>query len=205
MRRVRRCARQAEILRFQRITEVYAPYVQVRCVAFTNSRQASLEIGAYVLLCTCLITRIVGDRGSTGVLVEAMLEVVGPDVMVRGWWRDDEGLVPEGPMLELARALNRIERSSREILILTWLGGRTPREVARLLGKPAAATEMDLSRAEETLATQLGCGLGDARDRLHEFTAGLDVRWIMEVGCGVMELLTPEFEQASELTGSGRN
>jgi hypothetical protein len=185
-------------VRFQRIIEVYAPYVLVRCAAFTNSRRASLEIGAYVLLCTCLIARLVGDRGRIGVLVEAMLEVVGPDVMARGWWRDDESLIGDRGRQEVAGALNRLDRPLREALILTWLGGRTSREVARLLGKPLSKIEADLSRAEAVLATELGCGLADVKNRLHEFVAGLDPRWILEVDCCAMEYLAAEFKQAGE-------
>jgi hypothetical protein len=152
-----------------------------------------------VLLCTCLIARIVGDRGRIGVLVEAMLEVVGPDVMARGWWRDDEPLIGDRRMQDAAAALNRMDRPLREVLILTWLGGRTPREVARLLGRSVGEIEMDLSRAEEALAAELGCGLSEAWERLHEFTAKLDLKWILEVGCCAMEYLMAEFEQTNEL------
>ncbi len=193
MRRVRRCAGRAELVRYQRIIEVYAPYVLIRCAAFTNSRKLSQEIGAYVLLCTCLMSSRLNHWGQVGIGVEVMLEVVGPDVVSRGEGDGDDPLIADGPMLELVKALNRMKRSLREVLVLRFIGARTMRELARLLRQPVDEITVHLARAEDALAKELS-GAGDVQDLLAEFLANLDLGWILEVGCCAMEYLVAEGE-----------
>ncbi len=199
---MRRCTGRAELAVYERIIELYAPYVLVRCAAFTNSRRQSQQIGAYVLVCTCLMSSRLDHPGQLGILVEVMLEVVGPDVVSRGdgmVCRDqvDESLIVDERMRELARALNLLERPLREVLVLHQVAGREADELARLLHKPAGEMAKSLARAETRLARHLACvqarggraGTADVRSLLAEFAAGLDAGWIQEVGGCAMEYL----------------
>ena len=200
MRRVRRNASRAELARYQRIIGVYAPYVLIRCAAFTNSRRVSQEIGAYVLICTCLLSSKLDHSGQLGILVEVMLETVGPDVTSRDEGEGDEPLLADRRMRILVNALNRLDRPLREVLILRSIGGRQVSELARLLQKPSGEIEANLASVEEVLAEDLG--LPDAVDvqtLLAAVMARMDFDWILEVGCAAMAYLAGEAQQTGHL------
>jgi DNA-directed RNA polymerase specialized sigma24 family protein len=200
MRRVRRYAGRAELARYQRIIGVYAPYVLIRCAAFTNSRRLSQEIGAYVLICTCLMSSKLDHSRQLGILVEVMLETVGPDVTSRGQGEGDEPLLVDRRTRTLVNALNRLDRPLREVLILHSIGGRNIRELASLLQKPPAEIEANLASAEEALAQDLELAdVVDAQTLLAEYTANQDVDWILEVACAATAYLAGEVEQAAPL------
>ncbi|MEN6426177.1 MAG: hypothetical protein ABFE13_12485 [Phycisphaerales bacterium] len=195
MRRVRRNASRAELARYQRIIGVYAPYVLIRCAAFTNSRRLSQEIGAYVLICTCLMSSKLDHSGQLGILVEVMLETVGPDVTSRGGGEGDEPLLVDRNTRTLVNALNRMDRPLREVLILHSIEGRRVNELVNLLQKPPAEIEANLASAEEALAEDLGLpGIRDVRALLAEYAANQDVDWILEVACAATAYLAGEFE-----------
>ncbi|MGE5295229.1 MAG: hypothetical protein ACM3VT_10410 [Solirubrobacterales bacterium] len=189
MRRVRRCAERAEIARCRRIIEVYAPYVLVRCAAFTDSWRLSLEIGAYVLLCTCLLASRMTGRVRVGVLVEAMLDVVGPDVASRRGREDDPPVFADARMLGAAKAMNRLAWPLREAIVLGPAAGRSKRELASLLHKPFHEVRVHLERAKAELAEDLGIGILSVCVLLADFAAALDADWIEQVADCVMEHL----------------
>jgi hypothetical protein len=193
MGRVRRNAGRAELERYQEIIEVYAPYVLIRCAAFTNSRRLSQEIGAYVLICTCLMSSKLDHSGQIGILIEVMLETVGPDVASRGEGTGDEPLLVDRRMRTLVRALNRLERPLRETLVLVSIGGRAVGELAGLLRKPASEIEARVARAKDALAEELGVrGVAGIQARLAGLAATFDFAWTLEVECAAMACLMSE-------------
>jgi DNA-directed RNA polymerase specialized sigma24 family protein len=174
---------------WERIVEVYTPYVLVRCARYTNGRRQAQQIGAYTLIVTCLTARAVGHALPVGRIVESILGVVGPDVSARARgedWRDgpDEPLFADPRLRYMATALNALKRRGREALVLHHVAGLTPGSLARLLEQPLDAVLARIARAQRHLAGWLG--VRDARASMMEFAAGLDTGWIQEVaGCAL--------------------
>jgi hypothetical protein len=184
-----------ELARYQRIIGVYAPYVLIRCAAFTNSRRVSQEIGAYVLICTCLMASKLDHSGQLGILVEVMLETVGPDVISRGEGEGDEPLLVDRPTRTLVNALNRLDRPLREVLILHSIEDKKVNELAKLLQRPPAEIEATVASAEDTLAEDLGLpGIRDVRALLAEYAANQHTDWILGVACAATAYLAGELE-----------
>lgn len=175
---------------------MYAPYVLIRCAAFTDSWRLSQEIGAYVLLCTCLLATRMSRRVRVGILVEAMLEVVGPDVASRDDGRAAPVFFTDAGMRRIAGTLNRMKRPLREALVLGAVGGRSTRELARLLHKSVDEVRANFERAQTALAEELGVGIASVRTLLADFAAGLDADWIEQVTGCALEYLIAELDPA---------
>jgi hypothetical protein len=180
---------------YEGLIELYAPYVLVRCVGYTDNRRQAQQIGTYVLACTCLASSELKQREPFGVLVDVMLDVVGPDVVLRGegkeWWGQcDEPLIVDGRMRTLANALNLLKRPLREVLVLRYITGMEADDLAALLERPASEIATRLERAEKRLADLLGTPeAADVRRLLEEFAARLDADWLGEVSRYAMEYL----------------
>jgi DNA-directed RNA polymerase specialized sigma24 family protein len=175
----------------------------VRCVGYTNSRRQAQQIGTYVLTCTCLASSELKQREPFGVLVDVMMDVVGPDVVLSGegqeWWGQcAEPLIVDGRMRTLANALNLLERPLREALVLRHVTGKEVDELAALLESPASEIAVRLERAETRLADLLSRpDVTDVRSLLKEFAAGLDTDWLQEVTRYAMEYLTSRVKRGS--------
>jgi hypothetical protein len=198
MQRVWRCEEEAVLAVYERIVEVYAPYVLVRCARYTNGRTQAQQIGAYTLVVTCLAARAVGQAVPVGRIVESILGVVGPDVIAGAQgedWRDgpDEPLLADPRVRYMATALNALKRRGREVLVLHHVAGLTPGDLARLLEQPPDAVLARIGRAERRLAGWLG--VRDVRASMAEFAAGLDTGWLQQVADGAMEYLTGQARQ----------
>ena len=207
MRRVRQYAERRDLAVFERIIELYGPYVLVRCASYTNSRPVSQQIGAYVLVCTCLMLRKLDRPGQIGILVEVMLEVVARDVVSACGqpFRTNE---PEEPFLadvrmrRIAAALNRLDRPVREVVVLHHLGGMAVRELAGFLQKPRGEVQARLEQGRGLLAQWLdGLCAEEVGPSLTDFAAGLDAGWIVEVGECAMAYLTRETERPRRSSG----
>ncbi len=78
MRRVRQCLGRAELAVCERIMELYAPYVLVRCTRYTNRRRQAQQIGAYTLISTCSLAGELGPALPLGRIVDIVVsEEVG--------------------------------------------------------------------------------------------------------------------------------
>jgi len=197
MRRVRRCVAGAELAVYERIIELYAPYVLVRCAKYTNGRRQAQQIGVHVLICTCLMSSELEHVGQLSRLVDILVGVVGPDVVSGGegeaWWGQSEELLIVDPRLrQIAETLNSLPRPWREVLVLHHVTGLEHDELARLLQRPVAEVVTRIGRAERLLAQRLhglhgkgdGAGAPDVRSLLARFVAGLDAGWLAEVADG---------------------
>ena len=183
----------------ERIIELYAPYVLVRCTRYTNRRRQAQQIGVYTLVTTCIIVRELQQVGQFGRIVDVMAGVVGRDVLSGGkgedWGgQDDKLLIGDGRMREIATALNSLKRPLRQVLVLHHVVGREPDELARLLQEPMAEVVARIGRAERLLAKRLGvqrdgAGAADVRSLLARFAARLDAGWIREVTDYAMDYL----------------
>jgi hypothetical protein len=177
---------------YERIVEVYTPYILVRCARYTNGRRQAQQIGVYTLVTACLLARRLGHVLAFGTVLEIVLRVVGPDVLAGACGEDwrvgaDEPLLASPRMRYLATSLNALKRRGREVLVLHHLGGLPPEDLARLWEQPVEQVRARLGRAERRLAQWLGAA--DVRSRLAEFAAGLDRGWIEEVADGALEYL----------------
>lgn len=192
MRRVRWCPEEAVLAVYGRIVDLYTPYVLVRCTRYTTGRRQAQQIGAYTLIGTCLAAREVGYAVPVGRIVESVLGVVGPDVVTgaRGEdWRDgpDETLLVDPRVRHTATALNALKRRGREVLILHYVSGLGPEDLARLLQQPPEAVRARIGRAERRLAQWLG--VADVRALMTQFAAGLDDDWMAEVAVCALDYL----------------
>jgi hypothetical protein len=184
---------------YERIIELYAPYVLVRCARYTNSRRQAQWIGVYTLITTCLLASELEHVGQFGRIVDMMAEVIGLDFVSGGegevWWgQADDLLIVDQRMRKMAEALNSLSRPLREVLVLHHVAGMEPDDLARLLQKPATEIAAKISRAERLLARRLGGRSDrargpDVRSLLTEFAAGLDAGWIQEVAYCAMDYL----------------
>jgi hypothetical protein len=178
---------------YERIMELYGPYVLIRCARYTNRRRQAEQIGVFTLITTCLLASKLPWVGQISRLIDMMVEVVEPDVVSRGkgalWWGESEELLlVDEQARRMARALNRLSGPLRAVLVLHHLAGVEPEEVARLLGEPAAQVAARIGRGERALARRLG--VVDARSLLARFAAGLDTGWMQEVAACAMDYLT---------------
>jgi len=154
----------------------------------------------YTLATTCVLAGELDHLAPLGILVDIMVDVIGPDVVLR---RDpavpcaDELLIVDERMRELAEALNLLARPPREVLILHHLAGVEPAELAKLLHKPPAEIAARISQAERLLAESLTSlrvnadapPLPDVRALLADFAAALDTAWLQEVAdCAIRYL-----------------
>ncbi len=197
---MRRCSEEAVLAVYERIVEVYTPYVLVRCARYTNGRRHAQQIGAYTLITTCLAARAVGAGLAVGRIVECMLGVIGPDVRAgaRGEdWREgpDEPLFADPRMRYVATALNALKRRGREVLILHHVAGVTPADLAGLLEQPPDAVLARTRKAERHLAQWLG--VPDVRAALAQFAAGLDAGWMQEVADCAIDYLARQADAAA--------
>jgi len=158
----------------------------------------------YTLATTCVLAGELDHLAPLGILVDIMVDVIGPDVVLRReppvpW--DDELLITDERMRDLAEALNLLARPPREVLILHHLAGVEPAELAKLLHKPPAEIAAKINRAETLLAESLTSlrvnadapSPPDVRSLLAEFAASLDTAWLQEVAdCAIRYLARPE-------------
>jgi len=200
MRRVRHGVNGARLPLYEWIIEWYAPYVLVRCARFTNRRRQAQEIGMYTLATTCVLAGELDHLEPLGILVDLMVDVVGPDVVLRRepavpW--DDELLIADERMRDLAEALNLLARPVREVLILHHLAAMEPSELAKLLHYPAVDIAAKINRAESLLAESLTSlradgeapAQPDVRALLADFAAALDTAWLQDVAdCAISYL-----------------
>ena len=204
MRRVRHGVDRARFTLYEWIIERYAPYVLVRCAGFTNRRRQAQEIGMYTLATTCVLAGELDHLAPLGILVDIMVDVIGPDIMFRrdppAPW-DDELLIADERMRDLADALNLLARPAREVLILHHLAAMEPAELARLLHSPAVDIVSKINRAESLLAESLTRlhangevpAQPDVRSLLADFAAALDTAWLEEVAdCAIRYLARHE-------------
>ena len=201
MRRVRRYAERGMLRVYGRIIDLYGPYVLVRCTRYTNRRRQSQQIGTYALISTCLAVTQLQRVEQLGRVVDTMMDVVGPDVVLRGegeaWWGpSQELLLVDGRMRKLAGALNALKPPWREVLVLHHVGRMEVEDLERLLQEPAGAIVARISRGERLLGRRLG--VARVRPWLACFAAGLDTDWIQEVADCAMDYLV---EQAGEGRG----
>jgi len=200
MRRVRHGVNGARLPLYEWIIERYAPYVLVRCAGFTNSRRQAQEIGVYTLITTCLLAGELDHLGRLGILVDFMADLIGPDMVLAGEppvLRDDEPLITDNRMRDLAEALNLLARPAREVLILHHLAAMEPAELAQLLHSPPVKIASKINQAETLLAESLTSlranandpPLPDVRTLLADFVAALDTAWLQEVAdCAIRYL-----------------
>jgi hypothetical protein len=211
MRRGRRCSEETVLAVYGRIVELYTSYILVRCARYTTGRRQAQQIGAYTLIGTCLAAREVGYAVPVGRIVESVLGVVGPDVMAGAQgedWRNgrDERLLADPRMRHTATALNALKQRGREVLVLHYVAGLTPEDLARLLEQPPGEVLTRIGRAERRLARWLG--VPDVRALLTQFAAGLDAGWMAEVaGCAMDYLVTcgRRHHEGRRRTGWSRN
>jgi hypothetical protein len=203
MRRVRQIVERAELTVFARIIELYVPYVLVRCARYTNRRRQAEQIGAYSLITTCLVVGRLEHVVRVGRVVDLVTDFVGPDVVSGGqgevWCGGpEELLIVDGRIRRTAQALNMLKGPLREVLVLRYVCGLEPGDLARLLQRPGGEIVATLGRAQRLLAGRLeglhsdqrGARGVDVRSRLAEFTAGLDGGWMEEVAACAMDYLT---------------
>ena len=192
MRRVRRCVDGGMLRVYEKIIEYYGPYVLVRCSRYTNRRRQAQQIGVYGLITTCVVVTEVEQVGRLGRVIDIMVDVVGPDVVSGGegetWCgTSDELLIVDGRMRKVAAALNALNRTLREVLVLHYVTGLAPEDLARLLQQPPEAVLARIGRAERRLAQWLGTP--DVRSLLAQFAAGLDGGWMAEVAVCALDYL----------------
>jgi len=192
MQRVRQNVDRAMLPIYERIMELYGPYVLVRCAKCTNRRRQAEDIGVFTLITTCLLASEVPWAGEISRLIDTMVEVVKPDVVSRGrgadWWGESEELLlVDENQQRLVGALNRLRRPLRAVVVLHHVAGVEPEELARLLDEPAAEVAARLGRGERALAKRLG--VPDARGLLARFAAGLDTAWIQEAAACALHFL----------------
>ena len=205
MRRVRQWVDPARLAVYEGIIELYAPYVLIRCARYTNRRRQAQQMGAYTLISTCFLARALGAALPLGRIVDLVVGVVGPDMVSNGegraWWGgSDELLIVDQRMRKMAAALNSLKRPWREVLVLHYVTGIEPDDLARLLQEPAAEVTAKIGRAERLLAKRLEglhskgdkAGAADLLSLLTQFAAALDAGWIREVAdCALDYLAAP--------------
>jgi hypothetical protein len=194
MRHVRRWAGGARLPLYEWIVGRYAPYVLVRCARFTNSRRQAQQMGVYTLITTCLLAHRLRHPGQLALLVDTMADVIGPDVVLGGpaadpWDGQEEPLMADPRMRELAEALNLLPRWSREALVFCHTAGMEMDELAT----PAHCSIIDIAgrvnqaegRLVECLAELRPDGRpvdrAEVRALLTQFAARLDTGWLQEV------------------------
>jgi hypothetical protein len=184
---------------YERIIELYAPYVLVRCAQYTNGRRQAQWIGVYTLITSCILSRELEHLGKLGRIVDMMAEMIGLDFVSGGegeaWWgQADDLLIVDQRVRRMAEALNSLNRPLREVLVLHHVAGMEPDDLAKLLQRPTAEVVAKISRAERLLAKRLGgpsdrAGGPDLRSLLAQFAAGLDAGWMQEVAYSAMDYL----------------
>jgi len=195
MERVGQTVDRAMLPIFERIMELYGPYVLVRCARCTNRRLQAEDIGVFTLITTCLLVSELPWAGEISRFIDTMVEVVRPDVVLRGkgaqWWGQSEDLLlADENEQRLVGALNRLRRPLRTVVVLHHVAGVEPQELARLLEQPAAEVAARIGRGERALAKRLG--VPDARALLARFAAGLDTAWILEATACAMNYLAEQ-------------
>jgi len=193
MRRVQQCLEWAELPVFERIMELYAPYVLVRCARYTNRRRQAQQIGAYTVISTCFLARELGPALSLGRIVDIVVGVAGPDVVSKGQGRarsgqSEELLIVDPRVRKTAQALNSLKGPLREVLVLHHASGLAADDLARLLQEPAGEVVTKIRRGERLLAGRLGSA--DVQSLLTQFVAGLDTGWMEDVVYAAMDYLT---------------
>ncbi len=106
-------------------------------------------------------------------------------------------MIVDQRMRKMAAALNSLKRPLREVLVLHYVTGIEPDDLARLLQEPAAEVTAKIRRAERLLAKRLEglqgkgdkAGAADVRSLLTEFAAGLDAGWIREAADCALDYL----------------
>jgi hypothetical protein len=192
MRRVRQTVDRALLPVYERIMELYGPYVLVRCARYTNRRGQAQHIGVYTLISACFLARELGPVLSLGRIVDVAVAVAGPDIVSKGEGRARSGqpeelLIVDRQMRELVQALNSLKGPLREVVVLHHVSGLDTDDLARLLEEPAGEVTAQIGRGERALARRLG--VADVRGLLARFATGLDTAWILGVAGGALDYL----------------
>jgi DNA-directed RNA polymerase specialized sigma24 family protein len=137
-------------------------------MAYTNDRTVAQRIAAYTLITTCLISGRLCRMSDLGIVVDAMVEMIGQDQT-----DSEEGignsekpkayrLRPEAcdtddgpavfllsaPLCEVAGAINGLERFERQLLILHHVEGIEPLTLAEINAVSRKRIERTLAKAE---------------------------------------------------------
>ncbi len=181
---------------YEWIVELYARYVLIRCSRFTNDRAVAEDMAACTLATTCLLAGELRHVGQLSLLADTMADVVGRDMARNDARAPQEARPRAGPLLaeqsmqELAAALNQLDRSTREGLILHHVEGTDTVTLARLLRRPPSQLAAEILQGETTLAEQLaapragaeGTPGQDVPSLLAALAAGLDVGFARPIG-----------------------
>jgi hypothetical protein len=181
---------------YEWIVELYARYVLILCSRFTNDRAAAQDIAACTLATTCLLSGELEHVGQLSLLADTMADVVGRDIIRAGAHPADSCRAAGGPLLadesmqELAAGLNRLDRFTREVLVLHYVEGMKLHTLARLLRRSPAQVSAALRAGEDTLAAHLAgtkvvgdeLPRPDVRSLLAALAASLDVGFARPIG-----------------------
>jgi hypothetical protein len=181
---------------YEWIVELYARYVLIRCSRFTNDKAAAQDLAAGTLATTCLLAGELQHVGQLSLLADTMADVIG-----RGMARESgeppdrrptgaDPLLADERMRHLVAALNQLDRSTREVLVLHHVEGMPPRTLARLLRRSTAQVRAQIAQGEDALTehpaeseapNRDGAG-PDVPSLLAALTSDLDIGFAQPIG-----------------------
>jgi len=201
------------------IVQWYARYALIRCSAFTKRKTRAESLASYTLVTTCLLACELEHLGQLTVLIDALADVVGEDLVRANsgvpdyWAATDERLLTSERLEALVNGMNQLDRAAREIITLHYVEMIDVGAIAKLLRRPPAEVMTKMGEGERVLSERLGGapGIGaacnvDVRGVLAELAAALDTSFAGPIGgCALGYLAKHQRENRIGLDQHGAN
>ena len=180
---------------FERIIQWYTRYTVLRCAKYTNSRAQTEHIAVHALVTTCLLTGELTRVRQLGLLIDMMVDVVAKDTIGgvefrRGVPADEEDvLIDDERMNDLAEAFNRLDPCMRDVLVLYHMEDMAHTGLAQVFATSAEEIREEITKGEAALLEHLPDAWRNASamaqlsagSLLNEFAAGLDPQWTAKI------------------------
>ena len=80
MQRVSNPTAKVNLSNYRGIIERFLPFVLIRCVRYTNSKQIAETIAVYTFVCSYYITQMPEKRAGLPIIIDCMTDVIGEDL-----------------------------------------------------------------------------------------------------------------------------
>jgi hypothetical protein len=142
----------------ERMAAHYLRYALLWSTEYTNIKSDAEGIAFFTLLAAGSVAGKLGLGQELAWLIECVAEAVARRgkpgsccVSQDGSFRNPDPLLPNERMLKLARAVNMLDTSPREVLLLYHMGMMSTRKISEILGQSISQVRLEIAVAERKL------------------------------------------------------
>ncbi len=165
----------------------YLRYVLVRCSWYTNIKTEVEQVAVDALLASCILASEQNGWGEIGYLVDCMAGRIAFDIVASSTHAHSnrfpcnaEILIADRKMLQLAKGINGLELSGRQVVVFHHIEMMSTKQIADMFGKTIRDIRQELEKCEKGIVKDFAEVYGksvsadDVPQLLYEFEESLD-------------------------------